>query len=254
MSESAYDESKCIDCGGSGARTVLDGAGPLCDSCADARLSAVTGYPRVPKAPSPETIVGPDRRRHRIAYRIWRSPGGICVEGMEDRDRGSGYYAEVVGGHYDDVAELVARVKARIRERIGHLDLERSSLDGHWTMAGWDVRGRLEWNDRDEPYDVIVDGRRLTWEEFGWALDSYQGWEFRLRIDREGIPDEEETDKGGATADAESAAVVETDAVDGVDEDPGRDAAEAIPRMFYADSSHWPPPAPGSPQGKARIH
>jgi hypothetical protein len=32
------------------------------------------------------------------------------------------------------------------------------------------------------PYDVIVDGCKLTWEELGQALGSYEGWRFRLEL------------------------------------------------------------------------
>jgi len=31
-------------------------------------------------------------------------------------------------------------------------------------------------------YDVVVDGRRLSWEEFGRALEPFEGWDFTLRI------------------------------------------------------------------------
>ncbi|MCA1671896.1 MAG: hypothetical protein LC799_06710, partial [Actinobacteria bacterium] len=33
------------------------------------------------------------------------------------------------------------------------------------------------------PYNVVIDGRTLTWEELGLALDSYEGWNFRLVIE-----------------------------------------------------------------------
>lgn len=46
--------------------------------------------------------------------------------------------------------------------------------------------GRLVWNDQagdGKPYRVIVDGRTLSWQEFGSALEAYEGWRFRLVID-----------------------------------------------------------------------
>lgn len=33
------------------------------------------------------------------------------------------------------------------------------------------------------PYDVVIDGRTLSWEEFGQALAAYEGWNFRLLIE-----------------------------------------------------------------------
>jgi hypothetical protein len=37
------------------------------------------------------------------------------------------------------------------------------------------------------PYSVVVDGRTLTWEEFGEALEPFEGWRFRLVIEDPGI-------------------------------------------------------------------
>jgi hypothetical protein len=33
----------------------------------------------------------------------------------------------------------------------------------------------------------VVDGRRLGWEEFGRALEPFEGWEFRLSFRHEDV-------------------------------------------------------------------
>ncbi len=41
-------------------------------------------------------------------------------------------------------------------------------------------------NDEGEsgrPFNVVIDGRVLTWEELGQALEPYEGWNFRLVIE-----------------------------------------------------------------------
>lgn len=51
---------------------------------------------------------------------------------------------------------------------------------------GEEVVGRFVWSDEGVagvPFDVVIDGRTLTWEEFGVALTSYEGWNFRLLIE-----------------------------------------------------------------------
>jgi len=163
---------------------MLFGGTPLCDRCYDVRVSEETGWPRLPEPPRPETIVGPDGRRHRINYRVWRSPDGIAVEASEGDRSFEGYFAEVVGPHDADVAVLVARTKAAIRQRIMRQDLERSP-SGHMIMAGTELIGRLVWQDGDTPYAVVVDGRTMGWEEFGLAMEPYEGWEFRLSFDED---------------------------------------------------------------------
>jgi len=43
--------------------------------------------------------------------------------------------------------------------------------------------GRLVWNDDGGPHNVVVDGRSMSWEELGMALEPYEGWSFRLVIE-----------------------------------------------------------------------
>jgi len=38
-------------------------------------------------------------------------------------------------------------------------------------------------DDLSGPYDVVVDGRRLSWHEFGRLLEPFEGWEFRLTFE-----------------------------------------------------------------------
>ena len=64
--------------------------------------------------------------------------------------------------------------------------LEPTTHGSGWQVAGDAVEGRFEWGPgrtHDDPYDVIVDGRRLTWDEFGRTLASFEGWRFRLLIE-----------------------------------------------------------------------
>lgn len=190
MKPTSADEPDCADCGARPVRMNL-GAIPLCDRCFDDRIVASTGWPRLPEPPEPETIAGPDGRLHRIVYRLWRSPGGVAVEAEEEGEPFDGFYAEVVGPQDADPAPLVERTRAAIRRRIGRQDLELGPGGPHWIIAGDDLRGRLVWNEDGEPYDVVVDGRRLGWEEFGRALEPFEGWEFRLSFRHEDVDADE---------------------------------------------------------------
>ena len=37
--------------------------------------------------------------------------------------------------------------------------------------------------DNGKPYNVVVDGRTMSWEQLGMALEPYEGWGFRLVIE-----------------------------------------------------------------------
>ena len=164
---------------------------PLCDRCHDNRISEATGWPRLPEPPAPETITGPDGRRHLMVYRVWRSPAGIVVEVSEGDRSFEGYSAQVVGTHEANVATLLDEAKAAIRRRIARPDLVLSP-SGKMVMAENELWGRLVWRDEGVPYGVVVDGQEMSWEAFGLALEPFEGWEFRISFD-EGIVGDDES-------------------------------------------------------------
>src|SRR5216683_8426124 len=81
---------------------------PYCDRCADERLAAVTGWPTLPTPPPAEVIIGPDKKRHFVRYRLLRMPGGIV--GLAEELGGpvhAGYRLELLCDHFADPTPLV---------------------------------------------------------------------------------------------------------------------------------------------------
>lgn len=158
----------------------------LCDRCFDCRIAEQTGLPRLPDPPPPLVLVGPDGRRHRFRFRIWRAPTGIEVQ-LEETDVtvGEGYEFAVLGDHDANVDGLIEHVRQQAEAEVGRLYLEPAHDHDGW-MVDEEVAGRFVWNDEEpsgRPYKVVVDGRTLTWEELGLALEAYEGWNFRLVIE-----------------------------------------------------------------------
>ena len=177
----------CEDCGEPDTNAVLGGV-EVCDRCFDRRISAHTGLPRLPDPPPPIAIAGPDGRRHHLRYRVWRAGVGIEVQLDETGvPVGEGYRFAVLGDNDADVDTLVAEVRAMAETEIGRQYLERTTERHPWTVGDDDeVAGRFAWSDgrgNEEPYNVVVDGRTISWEELARALESYDGWGFRLVIE-----------------------------------------------------------------------
>ena len=176
----------CEDCGNSDANTWLSNV-LVCDRCYDKRIAEYTGFPRLPAPPPPVLLHGPDGRDHRLRFKIWRAPTGIEVQ-LEEMEVpiGEGYRFAVLGDHDGDVGDLVARVQTLAESEIGRLYLERARHREGWALRDDEVAGQLVWDDEGDygkPYRVIIDGRTLSWEELGRALESYEGWRFRLVIE-----------------------------------------------------------------------
>jgi hypothetical protein len=157
----------------------------LCDRCSDRRVAAITGYPELPDAPQPIQVADGDGRLHLLEYRVWRAPTGIEVE-LGEAGFAEGYHFAVLGAHDGNVSELVALVTHRAEEEIARRYLEPNPHRAGWIITGDEAAGRLVCGEEREfggPYDVVVDGHTLTWEELGRALEPYEGWHFRLVLE-----------------------------------------------------------------------
>lgn len=150
-------------------------------------MAARTGLPRLPDPPAPLVLEGPDGRRHGFRFRIWRGPAGIEVELEETGVPVSeGFHFAVLGDHDADVDGLTRRVIELAGRAVARCQLRPADHRDGWQMVDDEVSGRLVWNDEGvdgRPYDVVIDGRTLTWEELGHALESYEGWTLRITIE-----------------------------------------------------------------------
>jgi len=118
-----------------------------------------------------------------MVYKVWRTPGGIEVLAEEDDWAvEDGYSLRLLGAQEADVGSLFEQLRGMVRDAIGQQYLERATHREGWIMRGDDVEGRLVWRDDRPGYDVVIDGRRLNWQEFGDVLEPFEGWTFRLSI------------------------------------------------------------------------
>jgi len=162
---------------------MIGGEGPFCGSCADELISTATGWPRLASPPAAEMFLGADGVEHRMVYRVLRTPGGIEVLAEEDDWAVSdGYRVALVGAHDADIRTMFDQLRRMVRDAVGRQYLQPSAHRNGWIMRGTEVEGRLVWRDEMPAYDVVVDGRRLSWEEFGAALEPFEGWTFRLSM------------------------------------------------------------------------
>jgi hypothetical protein len=182
------DLGPCSACGAPGSGSRLNNR-PSCDRCADERLAAVTGWPTLPTPPPAEVIIGPEKKRHFVRYRLLRMPGGVV--GLAEELGGpvhAGYRLELMCDHVADPAPLVDRLPIEARAAIAHPYLKLDARHG-LTIADHVVAGRLEEGDQEDEFGlveegprVIVDGQSMSWVELGELLGSYVGWSFELRL------------------------------------------------------------------------
>ncbi len=179
-------DDRCEECGSGDVRVHL-GESPLCDGCADRRVARITGMPELGPSHPAFVLSGPEGTHHRMQPRRWRAPTGIVVELEEvGVSTGEGFQFSILGPHDADVGELLRQLRAHAEAEMSRRYLEPNQHGSGWLLVDDEVAGRLVWGEgreMGEPYDVVVDGRTLSWEELGQALGSYEGWRFRLVIE-----------------------------------------------------------------------
>jgi hypothetical protein len=140
------------------------------------------GMPRLPEVPGPVVMTDPDGLWHRMRYRVWRAPTGVAVE-LREEDVGEGFEFGIFGDHDANVAGLVDGVTEHARREIGRRYLAAGVGGAGWQLSGDDVAGRFTFEPEGGPHRVVVDGRELSWDEFGYALGTFEGWRFRLVVE-----------------------------------------------------------------------
>jgi hypothetical protein len=111
---------------------------------------------------------------------------GLASEAIEVKEDNTVGYVFNILSDYDIDPEfaketLIRKIKRGLNRR--HL----KKRDGKWEIGKRQIlRGRIEWNDNftDTEYDrvFVIDGKRITIEEFGGMLEPWEGWHFQFNI------------------------------------------------------------------------
>ena len=94
----------------------------------------------------------------------------------------AGYRFQIIGDPEDDLFGLLGRLIQKMRRMLSIKHLADDANGFH--IADQTVRGLIEWDDSQDgrvPL-IVVDGREISWEEFGRMLMTFEGWQFKLGI------------------------------------------------------------------------
>ena len=122
---------------------------------------------------------------HRLHFSVRLNGEHAALEAFELKDGApGGYRFEVLGDPEGDLFALMAQLVERMRRSLSRQHLARDEGSDRFQIAEFLVRGRIDWDENEDGHLplLVIDGREVTWEQFGRMLMSYEGWQFKLEI------------------------------------------------------------------------
>ena len=102
-------------------------------------------------------------------------------------DRQGGYEFSVIGDPDEDLFELFTKLYEKMKRVLCKKHISWSKETDSWVISEEDiVRGQItceyDSSDFDRTPMVIIDGKDISWDDFGQALMSYEGFNFKMQI------------------------------------------------------------------------
>jgi len=131
----------------------------------------------------PVCLVDCSGQAHEFHFRTHLFGPGVALDAIEIRDGSpAGYQFQIIGDPEEDLLALLGRLIEKMRRALSvkHIQDREYGLQ----VADKVVRARIEWDEAEDgrvPL-IVVDGREITWDQFGRMLMSFEGWQFKLEI------------------------------------------------------------------------
>jgi hypothetical protein len=189
----AYAPETCTTCGAQvahwdGTQTGgLEAPRFLCQRCFNTETGERAGVPYKHVDLEPVVLRDGWGKAHTFHFRVRALGGGVLyLDAFELVDSlPGGYEFQAIGHDGEDALELFQQLYQRLRRELGRSHLEKHKRWGvrHVTEEGV-VRGRITADLGTEPRlpAVVIDGRELTWREFGEIVTSREGCLFKLEF------------------------------------------------------------------------
>lgn len=169
-----------INCG-----SIKRGYRQICSRCFNtevAKRGGLDGFEHLRF--EPVRLIDSAGEAHEFHFRSHLFGTGVAIDAFELRGgHPAGYQFQIIGQPMEDLLVLLGRLIEKIRRALSTKHL----TNGEYGLQVADhriVRGLIEW---DEDHNgrvplLVIDGREITWDEFGRMLMSFEGWQFKLNL------------------------------------------------------------------------
>ena len=164
--------------------SIEGGYRQLCSQCLNAEVASTQGLDRFENIRFDQVAMTDCAgEAHEFHFRTRLLGSMVALDAFElKRGEPAGYQFQILGDPNDDLLSLLGRLVERMRRSLSVKHLVQSEYG--LQIADQTVRARIE---SDQTTDermplLVIDGRDVSWEEFGRMLMTFEGWQFRIEI------------------------------------------------------------------------
>lgn len=188
---SNYRKTRCSDCGTEVSTydgvylSTGDASRFLCSKCYNESISEAIGLNFDHLSFHPIILTDRDGADHTFHFQTRLFGDKVNIQALEIKAGGpKGYEFSEHGDAEDDLFRLFAKLVECMRRELGRKHIEPGDLT-RYSITNQDiVRGHITWDDDTdgEVPCLVIDGKELSWHEFGRMLMTYEGFHFKLEI------------------------------------------------------------------------
>ena len=168
-----------VNCG-----SIEHGYRELCNQCFNAEVASAQGLESFENLRfDPIVMTDCAGEEHEFHFRTRLLGAVVAVDVFEvKRGQPAGYQFQIVDDSEVELVSLLGRLIERMRRSLSVKDLVPN--DQQLQIADKTARGRIEWDEskHERMPLLVIDGRDVSWEEFGRMLMTFEGWQFRMEI------------------------------------------------------------------------
>ena len=157
----------------------------FCSKCHNESVAEAMGLNFEHLSFQPIILADEDNEHHTFHFQTRLFGENVLMQALEIKGGSpKGYEFSVHGNAEDDLFALFGKLVERMRRRLARRHIEPSDLT-RYSIADEDiVRGQITWDDDTdgEVPCLVIDGKELSWHEFGRMLMTYEGFHFKLQI------------------------------------------------------------------------
>jgi hypothetical protein len=183
--------SQCAACGAivphyDTVNVVSEGHGDriLCTGCFNREMAHHTGLDFGEVKFEPLHLSDANGTVHEFHFRVLLFGDQLSLEAFDStsEEEPSGYRFQILGDPLSDQFVLLGKLIEKMCRLLAVAHVRESDLG--FQIVDETVRGRLEWDGEEDSHRpcVVIDGRRVEWDELGRMLMPFEGWQFKLEV------------------------------------------------------------------------